>query len=230
MKYFLDQEFIEGFTKQNLLSKRRHFIDLISIGIVGEDGSTFYAISNEYNYNDASEWVKENVIKPMYIKTVSGDARNRFTVKDFHKYYGRSNEQIRDELYYLFSCYRSSQLQWKAPDGIEMYGYFADYDWVLFCSLFGKMIDLPNGFPMYCKDLKQMLDEKALSMTSMELTKITCPDCTHDMYEYLESSTDGEYKIGVLKNHRSYPKQKDEHNALADAKWNKELYHFIKSL
>jgi len=37
MKYFLDTEFIEGFRKP-LFSKRRHFIDLISVGVVAEDG------------------------------------------------------------------------------------------------------------------------------------------------------------------------------------------------
>ena len=35
MKYFFDTEFIEGFHKP-LFGKRRHHIDLISIGIVDE--------------------------------------------------------------------------------------------------------------------------------------------------------------------------------------------------
>ena len=58
MKYFLDTEFIEGFHKP-FFGKRRHFIDLISIGIVCEDGRQFYAISNEYKYSDADKWVKD---------------------------------------------------------------------------------------------------------------------------------------------------------------------------
>jgi hypothetical protein len=33
-----------------------------------------------------------------------------------------------------------------------------------------------------------------------------------------------------VKNHMSYPKKTNEHNALSDARWNKELYNFIKSL
>ena len=61
MKYFIDTEFIEGFHKP-MSGKRRHFIDLISIGIIAEDGREYYAISKEYNYDDASNWVKENVI------------------------------------------------------------------------------------------------------------------------------------------------------------------------
>ena len=33
-----------------------------------------------------------------------------------------------------------------------------------------------------------------------------------------------------LKNHPSYPKQTNEHNALADSKWNKELHNFLKNV
>jgi hypothetical protein len=40
----------------------------------------------------------------------------------------------------------------------EFWGYYADYDWVAFCQLFGTMVSLPKGFPMYCRDLKQLLD------------------------------------------------------------------------
>ncbi|HEY9764587.1 MAG TPA: hypothetical protein V6D07_18815 [Trichocoleus sp.] len=41
---------------------------------------------------------------------------------------------------------------------VHFYGYYADYDWVAFCQLFGKMIDLPRGFPNYCRDIKQRSD------------------------------------------------------------------------
>jgi hypothetical protein len=97
---------------------------------------------------------------------------------------------------------------------IEFYGYYADYDWVLLCSLFGRMIDLPKGFPMYCIDLKQMLDDVAIEKI-MEV----------------ENKYAGEIRfetsLRMVKNNPEYPKQKDEHNALADAKWNYELYKFL---
>ena len=35
------------------------------------------------------------------------------------------------------------------------------------------------------------------------------------------------YSTLELKNHKDYPKQTNEHNALADAKWNKKLHEFI---
>ena len=35
-----------------------------------------------------------------------------------------------------------------------IYSYFASYDWVAFAQLFGRMIDLPEGMPMYPLYLK----------------------------------------------------------------------------
>lgn len=219
MKYFLDTEFIEGF-KKPLFGKRRHFIDLISIGIVAEDGRTYYAISNEYNYNDADDWVKENVIIPMYTQEISGDRRNHINAENFHKCIpnGKSNKQIAEEIKHF--CNPILFLHNTAEPQLEFYGYYSDYDWVLFCSLFGRMIDLPNGFPMYCKDLKQTFDEKAYKWfkESDEYKKRYC-------FERKLFSIEDDIKL--LSN---YPKQENEHNALQDALWNKQLFEFLETL
>jgi hypothetical protein len=104
-------------------------------------------------------------------------------------------------------------------DNIQFYAYYADYDWVVFCWLFGKMIDLPKGFPKYCRDLKQtsddVYDEKKKS--------------------YYENSKEQAIKhsgvfLDELSDHPDYPQQSNEHNALADAKWNKELHKCIDLL
>lgn len=210
MKYFIDTEFIEGFHKP-LFGKRRHFIDLISIGIVAEDGREYYAISNGYRYKDADKWVKDNVILPMYIDRVHGDARNRWDVHNFHHAFGKSNEQIKLEILEFMGCWRDT-FKWRVMSNNvpDVYAYYADYDWVVFCSLFGRMIDLPEGFPMYCKDMKQTQDEKALSFTG-----------------YTEDLTD-ENKLKAIKDFRNYPKQEKEHSAIDDARWNKKLYEFLQ--
>ena len=52
MIYCVDTEFIEiGNT-----------IELISIDVVGIDGSEYYAVCDEYNENNASDWVRQNVL------------------------------------------------------------------------------------------------------------------------------------------------------------------------
>lgn len=177
MKYFLDTEFIEY----------PNTVELISIGLVCEDGRTYYAISSEYNFNKASGWVKKNVITPIYTSIVHGDDRNRISVETFHKVYGKPIKQIKSDIL-TFVNYP------EYPTGKpEFWGYYADYDWVVFCWIFGTMADLPEGFPMYCKDLKQWMDQ-----------------------------------LGLDKLPISEPK--DEHNALADAKWNFSLYKKLEKI
>lgn len=161
MKWFIDTEFIESF-KKPLFGKRRHYIDLISIGMVSERGDEYYAISKEYNYNDADDWVKENVILPMY-KAQLTHIKEINEPSNFHKIVGKSNLQIRRDIL-KYTCTKHDEYDnLYTNTNPKFYGYFSDYDWVLFCSLFGKMIQLPKGYPMYCIDLKQMMDAKGLN-------------------------------------------------------------------
>lgn len=171
MKYFIDTEFIEGFTKP-VFGKKRHFIDLVSIGIVCDDGRSYYAISRDFNPKDASEWVKDNVLSKLPDRNVNLSDPGESPRRKMESFQWKTNELITREILDFFGCWRDSHF-WRAPEGIEVYGYYADYDWVLFCSLFGRMIDLPKGFPMYCKDLKQMMDDAGLDK---EWKKKVCPD------------------------------------------------------
>jgi hypothetical protein len=52
MRFFYDCEFIEDGTT----------IDLVSIGVVGEDGREFYAVSTEFDASRAGAWVRANVL------------------------------------------------------------------------------------------------------------------------------------------------------------------------
>lgn len=246
MDYYIDTEFLEGTQKNNfplsLFKKEtKPTIDLISIGIVDEEGREYYAISNEFNLKEAWNrhdlkvnkhfptgpeyikvyWIRENVLRPIFdelkMKEYGGSiVRNEFTyngLKELIKEFGKSNKQIAEEIkeFCLVKIYDS-----KGRDLIDVieptfYGYFADYDWVVFCWMFGKMIDLPEGFPFYCRDLKQESD-RIYNLKKQEYEEI------------------GRNFILEMKNHLYYPKQTNEHNALDDAKWNKELHIFLKDL
>ncbi len=65
----------------------------------------------------------------------------------------------------------------------EIWAYYADYDWVALCQIFGTMLELPDGWPMYCRDVKQLCDERgnprnyvAVSPTAVFLVIHTRPD------------------------------------------------------
>jgi hypothetical protein len=163
MKYFLDTEFIED----------GRTIDLISIGIAAEDGRTYYAISYEFDPSKAGDWVRENVLRKLPCRLEVPGTKPPAAGPEW-----KSRREIRDDIRAFIGDV--------AP---EFWGYFADYDWVVFCWLFGRMEDLPEGFPMYCRDIKQVME-------SLGLEELPLP-------------------------------KEGEHNALADAIWNKQAFDWL---
>ena len=117
MRFWFDTEFIED----------GRTIDLMSIGIVAEDGRTYYAECQECDLSRANDWVRANVIPHL-----TGEKKPRAV--------------IAEEIVAFLG---------EKP---EIWAYYADYDWVALCQLYGTMMDLPKGWPMYCRDLKQWAD------------------------------------------------------------------------
>lgn len=154
MKYFFDTEFIEHATG----------IQLVSIGILAEDGRTFYAESCSFDERLADSWVKENVLKRLrlsmsYLKdTVNYDDEMR----GICEVYG-SESFIKEQLLTFF----------KYDETPEFYAYYASYDWVVFARIFGRLIEKPEHFPMWVIDLKQMMWERGLTK---EWKQEVCPD------------------------------------------------------
>ena len=52
MRFFYDSEFIED----------GRTIELISIGVVAEDGREYYAVSSEFDPSRAGDWVRGNAV------------------------------------------------------------------------------------------------------------------------------------------------------------------------
>lgn len=170
MRYWFDTEFIEdGKT-----------IELVSIGIVAEDGREFYAEVAGVDYSRATDWVKQNVIRHLWSQKPDKREGNIW-IRDGGRGGLLSRQHIAGEI--VTFC---DPEQYGKP---EFWGYYADYDWVVLCQLFGRMMDLPNNWPMYCRDIKQECD-----------------------------------RIG---NPRLPEQGKDEHHALADARWNRTAWEFL---
>jgi hypothetical protein len=131
MRIFFDTEFIED----------GRTIDLLSIGMVREDGATYYAEPAETDRSRASDWVHQNVMP-----NLTGPVKWSDTI--------------------ALEIYEFAGL---VP---EFWAWYADYDWVALCQLFGPMIKLPHGWPMYCRDYKQVADERGLALSQ--------PDSNHN--------------------------------------------------
>jgi hypothetical protein len=116
MKYWIDTEFIE----------RPYTIDLISIGMVAEDGREFYAESSEVDWSTASQWTLQHV-RPQLESGGMGREEMGYAVRGFTEH----------------------------DEHPVFWGYFPAYDWVAFSWLFGGMTELPFRFPQLCLDIKQ---------------------------------------------------------------------------
>jgi 3' exoribonuclease, RNase T-like len=152
MRYFVDTEFVtDGRT-----------IELLSVGLVCEDGREFYAQSSEgRSVADGDPWIRENVIP------------------QFDEHSWMTPLEIRRAL-----------VEFVGDDRPQWWGYFASFDLVVLCQLFGGMMELPDRWPMVIHDLEQLRIHLG---------------------------------VGAL------PEQKSGmHNALADARWNREVYHFLR--
>lgn len=159
VKYFLDTEFIEDGPLNP--------IQLISIGLVCEDGREFYKVSSQFHPEDANAWVKGNVLPQL-------------------------ERSERTSLYSIGLGLVQFVNETESKGKPEFWGYYADYDWVVFCQIFGSMSQLPDGWPRYCRDLKQWCDELGNPQLPKQLTL--------------------------------------EHDALNDARWNKEIFSFLHNL
>lgn len=133
MLYFFDTEFIEYPCT----------IDLISIGMVCEDGREFYAESSETDWSKASQWVRDNVRAQL---SYVGESLPPNIVYTYDK--GRGGYGTRSGI-------ASELKRFVTGDDPEFWAYYSDYDWVVFCWLFGTMLDLPEHYPMFCRDIKQ---------------------------------------------------------------------------
>jgi hypothetical protein len=130
VKYFIDTEFIEdGKT-----------IELISLGAVCEDGRTFYAENVDVDWPKANPWVVENVMPHLWNNPDTTGTKT-WIAEQFLKFVGDHGSRF------------------EHAEKPEFWGYYADYDWVVICQLYGTMMDLPRGWPMYCHDIKQYCDD-----------------------------------------------------------------------
>jgi 3' exoribonuclease, RNase T-like len=180
MKIYFDTEFIDTGTT----------IELLSIGMVAEDGREYYAVvddlalmTNAWNTKSGGEyWLRNNVMNSLPINGSIGDYYLCWDANhpDFDNIHSRG--QIRDD---VLAFLRESGT-------VEFWAWFAAYDHVALSQLFGRMIDLPMGLPMWTNDIKQ--EHKRLGYPRIP-----------------------EQLSGV-------------HNALSDARWNKEVAEYLEKL
>ena len=140
-KFFYDTDFIEdGAT-----------IDLVSIGVIAEDGREFYRVSADFDANKAGKWVREHVL-------------NQLPPLSSPLWVSRS--RLRDELLEFLTSV--------GKDPIELWAWMGAYDHVVLCQLWGAMPALPRALPRYTRDVRQLWEDRGSPLLP------PVPDGAHD--------------------------------------------------
>lgn len=139
-RYYVDTEFIED----------GRTIDLLSIAVVSSDGRELYLENSDADMSKAHPWVIANVLP--------------------HLWRPRENDEscdfLTDPETIAFQVRQFVNATSPHTGQVEFWGYYSDYDWVALCQLYGPMVELPPGWPMFCYDLRQALNHHGLQASS----------------------------------------------------------------
>lgn len=105
---------------------------LISIGLIAEDGRTFYAELDDYDKSQVNNWILENVINNLIIHP---DRKNYYRVTDNEEIHLGNSAHIADKLQ-----------EWLYKLGeVEIWSDCLHYDWMLFINLWGNAFSIPSN-------------------------------------------------------------------------------------
>ena len=161
MIYAIDTEFNEDGGEKP--------ITLISIALVAEDGRAFYAVSTGFDPLTVNPWVRKHVLPLLPPKDATGEDGRPIW---------KSRAEIRRGIEEFIG----------ADPHPALVGSYADYDHVVFCQVWGALVDLPPRFPRWCWDCRQEQDR--LGVASADLPRQDGPehdalaDATHTLAVY----------------------------------------------
>lgn len=126
-------------------------IELISIGIVRIDApGEYYAVNADVDYPRAwlNPWLRQNVLAQLPFDAATGK------INTAHRDV-KPKAQIAYEVYDFLTA--------GGPDP-DLWAWYGAYDHVALAQLWGPMINLPKGLPMFTMDLKQVEHRSRISL------------------------------------------------------------------
>lgn len=188
MRYFYDTEFIED----------GRTIDLISIGIVADDGREYYAVSRDVTRGRLNrrirkhEWLMANVVRAL--PKPYGDWNNHMPKSwlfDYNSPLVKDRKTIRSEVrQFILGPEDDEMLPY-----VELWADHGAYDHVVLSQLWGCMIDLPEGMPMFTNDIQQ--EARAAGLSHKDL-----PQQTAGQHNALEDARHCKARWWAIADHR----------------------------
>src|SRR5579859_2717170 len=144
MKIYYDTEFLED----------GQTIDLISIGLVAEDGREYYAVNSDVNWGRVVKhgWLMRNVVPYLPLRNRHGF--DDWLAKDGQHAHLPAPGGLLLELDLTDTRVKPRQVIAnevrdfiQATPGRSLWAWYGAYDHVALCQLWGRMIDKPEGVP-----------------------------------------------------------------------------------
>lgn len=123
---------------------------LISIGLVAENGHTFYAEFTDYDRKQLDEWIRTNVLANLRLQHLVGYQDNISALK---------MREVTGPRPFV-AAYLKQWLEQFAE--IEIWSDTLAYDWVLFCDLFGGAMKIPKNVYYIPFDLATLMMAKGV--------------------------------------------------------------------
>jgi hypothetical protein len=186
MRFWYDTEFLED----------GRTIDLISIGIVAEDGAEYYAVNEDITSGrllrriKRHDWLMANVVPSL--PELHGDANLHAPSHWLFDYRSPLVKRFETIAHEVMVFLRRGQ---SGKDVAELWADYGAYDHVALCQLWGSMTDLPFGIPMYTNDIQQ--EAHRLGVTDLPQQAVGVHNALADArhcrtrWEFLQSFTAG---------------------------------------
>lgn len=174
MKIFLDTEF----------TGLHQHAKLLSVALVAEDDSGFYAEFNDVDYLSLNDWMQQNVVSELEFKSeerIFLEKGNSIRCKD-------DTENIAKHVLDWLSAFKS----------VEMWADVGHYDWVFFCELFGGTLHLPKNMSYMCMDLATLLRVKGYDTSISRITLLNKEEMPGNFHAH-NALSDAKLGMAILK-------------------------------
>jgi len=131
----------------------------LSVALKADNGDELYRIFRDevvVGRALADPWLRHHVVRHLPVRVASDVWNWDVSHPDYPKV--RTRAQIEQDVRFFVAKHGTGGL-----NGVELWGDYVAYDHVCMAQLFGRMMDLPLGFPMFTKDLRQEIDRLGLS-------------------------------------------------------------------
>ena len=202
MKIFFDTEFT-GLHKDTTI---------ISIGLIDENGRTFYGEFSDYDESQCDNWIRENVIKHLKWSKEG-------PVEDFVNIYVNSWEAFGSKEYIKIVL-----SEWLSKyDYVDLVSDCCHYDMVLFVDIFGDAWSIPDVVNPACHDINQDI-AKYFDISEKEAFDLS-------REKFIEKVNidrqDTQNNFDISEEEKIINIEGDKHNSLYDAKVIREIYKIV---